>query len=73
MKEFQCRTCDRIFDAEGTMKEYMSPVYGPCSKEVAVCPDCGEEATEKIKPKQAKNSSFSGPSCSSGGCCGCGV
>jgi DNA replicative helicase MCM subunit Mcm2 (Cdc46/Mcm family) len=68
--EFFCRSCNHTFNNEGRKKEYNHPLYGPCSKMVAECPKCGEESSEKVKPKKSKTESFSAPapSCSSGGC-----
>jgi len=52
--EFKCFDCNLIFEGEGSKLEYMDPTYGPCSKIVAVCPECGSSVTEYRKPKPAK-------------------
>jgi len=54
--KFKCYTCEEIFEAEGTKKEYIDPVYGPCSKMVAECPVCFAEASEYREPKPQKAS-----------------
>ncbi|MFC2097783.1 hypothetical protein ACFLSI_05555 [Bacteroidota bacterium] len=71
-KEFKCRKCNTTFKADPVRKEYIDPVYGPCFKFVAECPDCKQESGEYIKPKPQKaNSKPDIPSCASGSCLGC--
>jgi hypothetical protein len=74
MERFKCEKCDVIFENEGVKIEYTSPVYGPCSKKVADCPDCGEKSDEYRAPKRIKSKSYKDavPSmggCPPGGCC----
>ncbi len=75
MEKFQCVKCDNLFETEGTVMEYHSPVYGPCSKKVAECPQCGNQSDEYRPPKQAKSKSDFRPaapamgSCPAGGRC----
>jgi hypothetical protein len=76
MESFRCEKCGNIFQSEGDVIDYNSPVYGPCSKKVAGCPDCGIISDEYRAPKQAKskNSSYQANvpvmnGCGSGGCC----
>ena len=52
--EFKCYTCEEIFEAEGRKKEYIDPMYGPCSKMVAECQTCHAEASEYRAPKPQK-------------------
>ena len=52
--KFKCYTCEVVFEAEGRKKEYMDPMYGPCSKVVADCTECGGEAIEYRDPKPQK-------------------
>ena len=61
--KFYCKSCDRIFDAEGTKAEYLDPVFGPCASYVANCPDCGTGSKEYFKPKQYKSSQENMPAC----------
>ncbi|TVR74634.1 MAG: hypothetical protein EA408_02715 [Marinilabiliales bacterium] len=75
MLQFQCESCGIKFEGQGTTHEYNSPVYGPCSKKVADCPQCGETIDEYRPPKQAKSKSDFRPaapamgSCPAGGRC----
>lgn len=52
--KFKCYTCEEIFEGEGQKKEYMDPMYGPCTKIVAECPVCYAEAIEHRDPKPQK-------------------
>jgi hypothetical protein len=73
MKDFKCYDCGHIFKAKGQKKEYRDPIYGPCSKWVAPCPECQQEAGEfAVKAGKGKKNSGGAPcgnydSCS---CCG---
>ncbi len=71
--KFRCLACHVDFESEGTRKEYHDPIYGPCAKVIAPCPECGAECGEHRSPKPRKADSsndFSCPSAPSGGC-GC--
>jgi len=70
--KFKCSDCDLLFEAERIKEEYIDPIYGPCSRNVADCPQCGKSAREYVKPKQVRKSSepVMAPSCGPGGCCG---
>lgn len=50
--QFYCKSCNKIFDAEGIRKEYTDPIFGACMKYVAECPDCKTECKEYRKPVQ---------------------
>jgi len=73
--EFKCYSCEKTFEAEGTRMEYMDPMYGPCTKMIAACPDCGGESSEYRKPKPVRNSASSPqescPAYHSGSCSCC--
>jgi hypothetical protein len=71
--EFKCFDCHLVFEGEGTKVDYMDPIYGACSKIIAVCPVCGSDCTEYRKPKPAKSSGASENSCPSyqNGSCSC--
>jgi hypothetical protein len=75
MTRFQCEKCATVFENEGEVFEYTSPVYGPCSKKVADCPGCGCKSDEFRPPKNYKKASSymetmpAMGGCSSGGCC----
>ncbi len=72
MIKFVCKDCNKIFEADPIKKEYFDPIFGPCSKAVAKCPDCNMECNEYIKPKPQKASSQPAmPSCSTGSCNNC--
>jgi hypothetical protein len=60
---FKCYNCDTRFEAEDFKKEYIDPMYGPCSKMVAECPKCGGEASEYREPKPQKVESSSVAPC----------
>lgn len=82
MNKFYCQKCQKAFDAEGVKHEYNSPIYGPCWKRMAACPNCGLESDELNQTKSAGKKSFDfddyvnnlrnqGGGCSpGGGCCG---
>lgn len=55
--DFKCYNCELVFEAEGYKKDYIDPMYGPCSKIVAECQTCKGEATEYRAPKPGKASS----------------
>jgi len=57
MNKFLCRDCKNIFEAKPVKKEYIDPVFGPCSSNIANCPDCSKECNEYVKPKPQKASS----------------
>lgn len=79
--KYFCQKCQKAFEAEGIKQEYTSPIYGPCWKRIAVCPDCGVECDEfRKKSSSKKNFDFDsyvsrlrnqGGGCiPGGGCCG---
>ena len=73
MKEFKCYDCGLVFQAEGEKKEYQDAIYGPCSKVVATCPSCHEEAVEHVvKAGKDKKNGGMAPcgNYSSCSCCG---
>ena len=55
--QFKCYNCWNKFEAEGYKKDYIDPIYGPCTKVAAACPECGGEASEYREPKPQKASS----------------
>jgi hypothetical protein len=65
MLKFKCTQCSSLFEAEGVKDEYLSPIYGPCWKMIAECPDCKTICDEfrVLKKEVPKTES----SCS--GCC----
>jgi hypothetical protein len=66
---FYCNNCDKIFPAEPNRKEYIDPVFGPCTTLTAKCPDCNADCSEYRKPKpKAVKKILQGPSCSDGSC-----
>lgn len=82
MNKFKCDSCQKIFEAAGIKKEYKNPIYGPCWKRVANCPDCGIECDE-FRQKSSSKKSFdfnnyvndlrsrgAGGCNPGGGCCG---
>lgn len=76
MERYKCEKCGNVFENEGEVLDYNSPIYGPCSKKVADCPDCGIRSDEYRPPKQAKAkvSGYQGApapmgGCAAGGCC----
>lgn len=55
MTTFYCEICHAQFDSDKPVKkEYRDYILGPCSKNVAYCPVCGRESSEKIIPKPLK-------------------
>ena len=58
-KQFFCPKCNTIFNGDPVRKEYIDPIYGPCFKFVANCPDFKHESGEFIKPKPQKANSKS--------------
>ena len=58
MNRFYCESCQKIFDAGGIKKKYMSSIYGPCWKLVAQCPDCKTRCNEYRQRKSGKKKSF---------------
>lgn len=73
--QFVCAVCQVEFEHEGIKKEYVDPIYGPCAKTVAPCPECEAESTEYRPPKPQKaNKSSDNGICSSErgpGCASC--
>lgn len=73
MKDYKCYDCGKLFKAKGRKKDFIDPVYGPCSKWVAPCPGCGGESGEySVNPGKSKPTKGSAPcgrydSCN---CCG---
>jgi hypothetical protein len=73
VNKYKCYDCGKIFESEGQVKEYTDAIYGPCSKRIAICPDCGEESLQiKVHAGKSKKGSDAPPcgkydSCS---CCG---
>ena len=75
MTTFYCENCRRDFDIKDPQKkEYTDPVFGPCWKYEAECPECNALCTEKPKSKPLKkekstmplycqNSCPAGPDC----------
>ena len=61
---FQCDSCKNIFDAIGSKKEWIDPIYGPCVKYTAECPACsGVSNTYRIPNQQKNNSKPDFPKC----------
>jgi hypothetical protein len=76
METYICKTCNLKFDANGSKTEWIDAAFGPCSKMVAKCPECGNECDEYRAPKQGLADSHHHvshtPAC--GSCCGgCGL
>jgi hypothetical protein len=75
MTKFTCETCKKTFEAEGTKQEWIDRTYGPCSRWVAVCPDCGAECqmARTAHPQEGgfDDAGMDGSSCG-GGSCSCG-
>ena len=71
--DFKCYNCELLFSAEGRKKEFIDPMYGPCSKIVAPCPGCGNDASEfrAPKPQKAQSSASMAPCGMSPGQAGC--
>lgn len=55
--KFYCQKCQEIFETEGVKLEYKDPIYGPCWKRVADCPDCGSKCDE-FRQKSSSKKSF---------------
>lgn len=76
--KFYCNTCDHKFEGKKTRLESVHPIYGPCWKYVAKCPEC-KELCDEYKIKVAVKSSSESECCRersggnyhSGGCGGC--
>jgi hypothetical protein len=68
--KFKCLSCHHVFTSKGERKEYHDAIFGPCSKIVATCPQCNEEAVQYQRPKPSKvvTEPFSG-GCGSANCC----
>ena len=71
LTKYTCSHCKTIFEAEGNKKEWTNPIYGPCMKYVALCPDCQAECDEYRVPQQSKISSAIPQSSCNGCCSGC--
>ena len=74
IKEFlYCKECDITFDHDGIKKEYSDPVFGPCAKYVATCPQCNKEVDEFRRPKPTKSYKPQNvaPCGNPNGCCMC--
>jgi hypothetical protein len=70
--KFKCFDCNNVFEAKGKKKEYIDPIYGPCSKWVSSCPDCKSEISEYNPSLGKNNRSTQTPSCGvEGGCSSC--
>ncbi|MGE5406310.1 MAG: hypothetical protein ACM3NR_01255 [Methanosarcina sp.] len=55
MPKFFCPGCNNDFDTDKPVKKnYTDYLLGPCSKNVAYCPLCGNESAERIVPKPLK-------------------
>lgn len=82
MDKFYCQKCQKVFEAEGVKREYSSPIYGPCWKWIAKCPDCDRECDEFRQTGSSRKKNFDfdsyvanlrnrGGGCGPGsGCCG---
>jgi hypothetical protein len=70
MKEYKCYDCNKIFKAKGSKKEFIDPIYGPCSKWVALCPHCGAESVQH-DPKPGKSKKTSMAPCGKYDSCSC--
>ena len=67
--KFICKNCNKIFTADPIRKEYHDPIFGPCFKYIADCPQCDKESNEYRKPKPQKAGNKQDlPSCASGSC-----
>ncbi|MEW5846780.1 MAG: hypothetical protein AB1777_11045 [Bacteroidota bacterium] len=76
METYICRTCNVKFDANVTKTEWIDAAFGPCSKMIATCPNCGDACDEYRAPKQVSTDKHQhvhhAPAC--GSCCGgCGL
>jgi hypothetical protein len=52
---FECRRCDRRFEAPGKLEQWTSSIYGPCYEYQAPCPDCGTP-TKEYRPRSSAKS-----------------
>ncbi len=74
---FNCKNCKLDFEVQHPeKKEYTDYTFGPCSKNIAYCPKCSAECSEKPKRKPLKYGKPSAPlimennCCRGSGCCG---
>ncbi len=51
LKKFYCEKCKLIFEGIPRSKEFINPVYGPCTTLISDCPKCSNEVSEYYKPK----------------------
>lgn len=70
MEKFYCQNCKKIFRAKGEKREWESPIYGKCWKQVAKCPVCSTECDEYRPRISSKKKETPPPSC---GCRACGL
>lgn len=71
MYKFICRDCNLIFENDTRTKmEYKDPIYGNCWKYIALCPQCGQECSEKSDPNPAKAKKNVSMDCGFSGCRG---
>jgi hypothetical protein len=75
MEIYLCRNCNMKFEAKGGRVEWIDATFGPCSKLVAKCPECGADTDEYRAPKQSvSNQNFHNHTPACGSCCGgCGL
>jgi hypothetical protein len=52
--KFWCGKCKKTFTAEGIKKEWNDPIYGPCMKYIANCPECETVCNEYRDPSVQK-------------------
>jgi hypothetical protein len=72
MSTYFCDYCRTEFDTDKPIKkEYTDYFLGPCSKNIAYCPQCGQESNEKLIPKPQKNTPASPPDYCTGDCRHC--
>jgi hypothetical protein len=73
MAKFYCSECNLEFESDKPeRKEYTDYFLGPCSKNVANCPECKKEAGEKLIPKPQKRSIPYPQNSCTGDCRNCG-
>lgn len=73
MEIYYCKKCNNKFESKGSKIEWIDSVFGPCSKLVANCSECGSECNEYNAPKQSGNK-FQNHTPPCGSCCGgCGL
>lgn len=77
VSQFYCSNCKKKFESAKIKDESLHPIYGPCWKYIASCPDCNTSCDE-YKIKVAVKSSSQNECCmeNSGGhahsgCCCC--